>query len=485
VTERAQIPPELYEKLKLLPLRERELATLRQLHQNQLRWIEATGELMVRLSHASTTKEAEVALLKSLVQEFGFDISGSSTPGFFEGDPVRELTPVDSRFFNEVVREVRSSRSLVISRGEGIEGERTLAWLMGGVAAMPDGADESIVLVGRTLRTAPYYPPPNKEEAGLYGHLLSIVAQVFRSISLQAMHNQELERKVAERTAELREAQNRVVRLEKEKVTEQMAGGFAHEMRNALSGAKMLIDGGVSAPDDSGQSVIDSTAAELMKLFEIAKGGLDADGFAKVRASLVRITRNERMLDEIMRGAGTALRRALSITTLLMDFSRIGYSRRGTEVIDLAALVRTILAGQAEKLATHGIEATLRADGPFTMRAAEAHLYSILYNLVSNAIDALKEVKDARQKAIVVALARTASHLVVRVEDNANGIPPHIRTRIFEPFFTTKPQSGTGLGLGMVQKLVVLHDATIEVESKVGSGTAFVVTFPNEEGRAR
>jgi signal transduction histidine kinase len=476
--ERGGIPPGLLEKLKLLPLRERELSTLRQQHQHQLRWLEATGELMVRLTHASTTAEAEEALLKSLVQEFGFDISGSSTPGSaLEGDPVRDLTTTDRQFFDLVVGEVRRSKALVISQGEGLAGERALSWLMGGLAAMPDEKDQPVVIVGRTMRTAPYYPAPEKEETGLYRHLLSTVAQVLRAISLQATHNLELERKVVERTSELREAQNRVIRLEKEKVTEQMAGGFAHEMRNALSGAKMLIDEGTGVTGGEGSSLVDSTANELKALFMTARDSLDAEALARVRAHLSQIARNERMLDDILRGVDGALRRALSITTLLMDYSRIGYYPRGSEVVDVVALVKSILDGLSERLADQGIIPSVRASGFCPIRGSEAHLYSIFHNLVINAAEALQEVKDGRPRTLAIEVDHSATRAIVRVRDNANGIPPKIRARIFEPFFTTKPQSGTGLGLGMVQKLATLHDATVGVESEVGRGTTFVVSF--------
>lgn len=123
----AGIPPALLEKLKLLPLRERELVTLRQTHQHLLRWIQGSQELMVRLTDASTIPEARAALLRSLVEEFGFDISGASSPeNLLAGDPVQELTLADRSFFDEVTSEVRRARALVISRADASSAERTL-----------------------------------------------------------------------------------------------------------------------------------------------------------------------------------------------------------------------------------------------------------------------------------------------------------------------------------------------------------------------
>jgi signal transduction histidine kinase len=57
------------------------------------------------------------------------------------------------------------------------------------------------------------------------------------------------------------------------------------------------------------------------------------------------------------------------------------------------------------------------------------------------------------------------------------GIPEEHRPKIFKAFFSTKPETGTGLGLGMVKKLVNLYNGTINVDSVVGKGTTFTLDF--------
>ena len=67
----------------------------------------------------------------------------------------------------------------------------------------------------------------------------------------------------------------------------------------------------------------------------------------------------------------------------------------------------------------------------------------------------------------------------ITVADNGPGIPADVRARLFEPFYTTKGSRGTGLGLALVQKVVVEeHQGRVEVDSEPGSGTAFHVLLP-------
>jgi signal transduction histidine kinase len=57
------------------------------------------------------------------------------------------------------------------------------------------------------------------------------------------------------------------------------------------------------------------------------------------------------------------------------------------------------------------------------------------------------------------------------------GIPADLQSRIFDPFFTTKDH-GTGLGLAIVHALVEAHHGRIDVESRLGQGTTFIITLP-------
>ena len=63
------------------------------------------------------------------------------------------------------------------------------------------------------------------------------------------------------------------------------------------------------------------------------------------------------------------------------------------------------------------------------------------------------------------------------IQDTGAGIPAEDMPHLFEPFFTTKP-AGTGLGLAITQRIIHEHRGKIDVESRPGLGTTFIVTLP-------
>jgi signal transduction histidine kinase len=103
-----------------------------------------------------------------------------------------------------------------------------------------------------------------------------------------------------------------------------------------------------------------------------------------------------------------------------------------------------------------------------------SELNQVWTNLIDNAADAV-----AGKGEVTLSTRRDGDCAIVTVSDNGPGIPPDIRERVFEPFFTTKPVGqGTGLGLDIAYRTVVLrHKGNLEVFSEPGR-TRFVVTLP-------
>jgi signal transduction histidine kinase/streptogramin lyase len=290
--------------------------------------------------------------------------------------------------------------------------------------------------------------------------------------------NAELERIVDERTRDLRKAQERVVELEKWSTEAQMAGGFAHEVRNALAGAKMRLS---AVGADRPETICVENSDKLRDAFLRARPHLPEEERPAFAAALKEVNANEERLDEALRDTDLALSRALAVTHELLEYARTGAEGPVRERVRLAELVRGIVRARVDEPG-RGIEVSVAIDPEAEIEAKEGHLHSIMDNLVANACDAIDEKGCAGERRIRITHAPSEGADVVRVEDTGVGIAPEHQGRLFEPFFTTKPRTGTGLGLGVVRRLVRLYGGTIEIEGAPGVGARVVVTLPRRAG---
>jgi signal transduction histidine kinase len=103
-------------------------------------------------------------------------------------------------------------------------------------------------------------------------------------------------------------------------------------------------------------------------------------------------------------------------------------------------------------------------------------LLHVFVNLITNAVQAMEQ-----RGTLTLETATLDGATQVRVSDTGCGIPPELRSRIFEPFFTTKPPGkGTGLGLYNIKNVIHRMHGSIAIESQVGRGSTFTITFPRE-----
>ena len=97
----------------------------------------------------------------------------------------------------------------------------------------------------------------------------------------------------------------------------------------------------------------------------------------------------------------------------------------------------------------------------------------VLINLVVNALEALKEKQNPRIK---LSALQENNRLLIKVADNGIGISAVLLDKIFIPFFSTK-KSGSGIGLSLCKQIMLLHKGNIQVQSREGEGTAFILQF--------
>ena len=134
------------------------------------------------------------------------------------------------------------------------------------------------------------------------------------------------------------------------------------------------------------------------------------------------------------------------------------FARRPQEAVtkhDAIEVLENALSLFEERIARNGV-LLKRAypDGPVYVLTDPAKLEQVLVNLISNALDAVEELKEP---VLHLAIAETDRRAVITVEDNGVGFAPDVSDKLFEPFFTTKPP-GKGLGLGLSISFNVIRD---------------------------
>jgi PAS domain S-box-containing protein len=144
--------------------------------------------------------------------------------------------------------------------------------------------------------------------------------------------------------------------------------------------------------------------------------------------------------------------------------------------VEMKALVERAADDVRSEVRARGGTLTIR--GEFgSVEGDEVLLRQALSNLCRNAVEACEPARIVPD--IKIEGQRDAVHNVQRiiVSDNGPGVPEEVGDRVFRPFFTTKAQ-GTGLGLALVQKIVVTHNGRVTVGSGDDGGARFVVTLP-------
>jgi len=148
--------------------------------------------------------------------------------------------------------------------------------------------------------------------------------------------------------------------------------------------------------------------------------------------------------------------------------------------IDLPALIDEVLAVYESRLRASSITVVRDYAIVPAVRGLRGEMHQVFSNLVSNAIDAMRE--GGQLKISVREPANTGElGLLVTIEDTGIGIPSENLPRLFEPFFTTKPAAGTGLGLWVVRQFVASWGGTIDLSSSTGTqehGTKFSLFLP-------
>ena len=237
------------------------------------------------------------------------------------------------------------------------------------------------------------------------------------------------------------EMEEKVRRQERLATVGSLAAGIAHEIRNPL--------------------------ASLSGSIQLLQSELDPKGDSKHLMDIV-------------------LRETVRLNTIISEF--LDYARPRAphkERMSLASVIgETVLLLKNSPGCREGISIVQNADPFLEIKADPQQLRQVLWNLMLNACQAIRE-----GGAITVTANEPESSsdeldwCEITVSDTGEGISPEHMEKLFDPFFTTKAE-GTGLGLAVVYRIIEDHGGMIDVESENGKGSTFRVRLPVEEAAA-
>jgi two-component system NtrC family sensor kinase len=250
--------------------------------------------------------------------------------------------------------------------------------------------------------------------------------------------NESLEKRVEEKTKELREAQDLLLRSRSLAAIGSLGAGVAHEINNPLAG--------------------------ILGLSQLLIADLPEAHPARP------------MLQDLEE-------QALRINSIVANLLRLSQRQAGEDFrpIDLSRIIDDALELCGPGLfAEAAITINRKVASPCpAIRGSAAQLQAAIMQLVQNARGAMP---DGGRLSLETSVPE-AGLLRLRVSDTGRGIGPEHLSRIFDPFFTTKARrTDTGIGLSVVHKIIEDHGGKIRVESELGKGTTFWITFPIDRG---
>ncbi len=243
-------------------------------------------------------------------------------------------------------------------------------------------------------------------------------------------YSERLEEMVGERTKELREAQEELMRKERLAILGQLAGGVSHELRNPLATI--------------------TNAVYFLKM---------------------TLTHADQTTTEYLELISEQVHRAGKIVSDLLDFSRETTADR--EEVAVSQLVREVMGRHAppdDVAATTDVPPDLP---PVFVDARQ--IGQVLDNLVTNACQAMPE-----GGSLTIRAEAKKERVHLSVTDAGVGIPKEDMERLFEPLFSTKAR-GIGLGLAVSKIFIEANRGSIQVESEEGKGSTFTLILPTKE----
>ncbi len=301
--------------------------------------------------------------------------------------------------------------------------------------------------------------------------------------------NQELGRRVDERTRELQRANAALIEardaaLAANQTKSYFLATMSHELRTPLNVIigyaellQDLVEDGALDEGAASRGLLSVAGDEGLETLRALRDALDQ------RARVIDNATAQEDLERILRAA----RHLLTLIDDILDLSKIeaGASELHLAPLELAGFLSE-MADTARTLANkHRNRFSLTLDAlPDVYVTDRTKLRQIVNNLLSNA------AKFTRDGELELSARAVEGHLLIAVRDSGIGIAPEDFSKLFKPFSQIEAAAnrrfeGSGLGLALVRKHCQMLGGDVELESELGVGSTFTVTLPLEASRAR
>jgi signal transduction histidine kinase len=278
-----------------------------------------------------------------------------------------------------------------------------------------------------------------------------------------------LEQTVAERTEELRRANEELKRTQAQLIHQEKMGslgrlvaGIAHELNNPIN----FVYGNV---DFLAQYMRDLLA--LCDIYDRAELPADTRRLAEAHKRSIEYDFLRKDADKLIRSIRAGAERTATIVRDLKTFSHAGSG--AMQPADVIAGLETTL-NLIQPLLKNRIVVHREFEPLPQILCQAGHLNQVFMNILTNAAQAI-----SGEGHIWIRAQQTGAAVRISIRDSGPGIAAEVLPKIFEPFFTTKDVGlGTGLGLAISVGIVKAHGGAIEVESPPGQGATFHVVLP-------
>jgi two-component system, NtrC family, sensor kinase len=252
---------------------------------------------------------------------------------------------------------------------------------------------------------------------------------------IQIKYSSQLEVMVEAKTAELKSAQEMLIRSEKLASIGELAASIAHEINNPLQPIRINL--GDMLEDIQNNIPIDIRAIQI------------------TQESVERIRR---------------------IVNQLLDFAgKRSNSNLEMELLDVGKIIETVVSLNRKFFEKEGMQIRVDIPSELPTYGNKDQLEQVFMNLVLNAQAAMQ-----RGGALDIKGWINKDAIITQFTDSGCGIPPEQINKIFDPFFSTKV-NGTGLGLFVSYGIIQNHNGIIEVDSKLNVGTTFTIRLPSDQ----